>query len=241
MGEITNSQKTVNIVRGYKPQFLAKPFQSFLPKTFARNQQEAKIIQKEIDIFLEKKAIKPIPHNQAKFVSNFFLVKKKSGGFRPVINLRNLNQFIHTEHPTLETITSPRTILLKDDGIVTRNICRCVSHYASGRGSHGLCSFPVSRSVLPISMHAFRPKRCCKGLHINHEASCSQSKSSGLQVSSIFRCLDSCCSNKASMSKTISVFSKFSPEDRLQNKLEKSSLTPSQIKEWLALSSIQGA
>ena len=42
--KITNSQKTLNIVRGYRPQFLAQPFQPFRPKTFIRNQQEAKII-----------------------------------------------------------------------------------------------------------------------------------------------------------------------------------------------------
>ena len=59
-----------------------------------------------------------IPHNQVKFVSNFFLVKKKSGRFRP----RNLNQFIHTEHFTIETITNLRTMLLKDDWIVAIDI-----------------------------------------------------------------------------------------------------------------------
>ena len=120
--KITNSQKTLNIVRGYQPQFLTEPSQSFQPKTFVRNKQEAKIIQEEIDTLLEKEAMEPTSHNQAQFVSNFFLVKKKSGGFRPVINLMNLNQFIHTEHFTMKTITNLRTMLLKDDWIVTIGI-----------------------------------------------------------------------------------------------------------------------
>ena len=120
--KITNSQRALNIVGGYKPQFLAEPFQSYQPKTFVRNQQEAKIIQEEIDTLLEKEAIEPIPHRQAKFVSNLFLVKKKSGGFRPVINLKSLNQFVHTEHFTMETITNLRTMLSKDDWIVTIDI-----------------------------------------------------------------------------------------------------------------------
>ena len=138
-------------------------FQSFQPKSFIQNQQEAKIIQEEIDTLLEKEAIEAIPHNQAKFVSNFFLVKKKSGRFRPVINLRNLNWFIHTKHFTMETITNLITTLSKDNWIVTRYF-RCVFHYTSGSGVQGLCSFPVSGSDLPISVHAFRPKQCCKGL-----------------------------------------------------------------------------
>ena len=120
--KIMDSQKTLNIVRGYRPQFLAEPVQPFQPKTLVQNQQETKIIQEEIDTLLEKEAIEPIPYNQAKFVSNFFLVKKKSGGFRPVINLRNLNQFIHTEHFTMETITNLRTMLSKDDWIMTADI-----------------------------------------------------------------------------------------------------------------------
>ena len=120
--KITNSQKTLNIVGGYKPQFLAEPFQSFQPKTFVRNQQEARIIQEEIDTLLEKEAIEPIPHSKAEFVSNLFLVKKKSGGFRPVINLESLNQFIHMEHFTMETIANLRTMLSKNDWIVRIDI-----------------------------------------------------------------------------------------------------------------------
>ena len=94
-----------------------------------------------------------------------------------------------------------------------------MSHYISGQEIKGLCSFTVSGSDLKISVHAFRPKRCRKGFHNGHEASCGQSKSSRLQGSSIFRRLDSCCPNKAFMSKTVSVFSKFSSGARLHNKL----------------------
>ena len=120
--KITSSQKALNIVGSYKLQFLAKPFQSFQPKTFVWNQQEAKIVQEEMDTLLEKEAIEPIPHRQAKFVSNLFLVKKKSGGFRPVINLKSLNQFIHTERFTMKTITNLRTMLSKNDWIMTIDI-----------------------------------------------------------------------------------------------------------------------
>ena len=75
-----------------------------------------------MDTLSEKEAIEPIPHGQAKFVSNFFLLKTKLGGFRLVINLRNLNQFIHMEHFAMETITNLRTMLSKDDWIMTIDI-----------------------------------------------------------------------------------------------------------------------
>ena len=66
--KIMNSQKALNIVGGYKLQFLAEPFQSFQPKTFVRNQQVARNIREEIDTLLEQEAIESILHSQAKFV-----------------------------------------------------------------------------------------------------------------------------------------------------------------------------
>jgi len=40
-----------------------------------------------------------LPHS---FVSQLFLVEKKDGGQRPVINLKYLNQFVKTEHFKME-------------------------------------------------------------------------------------------------------------------------------------------
>ena len=83
----------------------------------------------------------------------------------------------------METITNLRTKLSKDDWIVAIDIS--VSHFTSRRGIQGLCSSPVSGSELPISVHAFRPKRCRKGFDRVHEvSSCGQSKNSRLQGSS---------------------------------------------------------
>ena len=39
-----------------------------------------------------------------------------------MINLKSLNQFVHTEHFTMETITNLRTMLSKDDWIVAIDI-----------------------------------------------------------------------------------------------------------------------
>ena len=42
---------------------------------------------------LEKGAIEMVQSCKGKFISNLFLVPTKSGGFRPVINLKPLNHF----------------------------------------------------------------------------------------------------------------------------------------------------
>ena len=41
---------------------------------------------------LEKGAISKVLHQEGEFLSQIFLVGKKDGGNRPVINLKNLNQ-----------------------------------------------------------------------------------------------------------------------------------------------------
>jgi len=51
---------------------------------------------------LEKQAIRVVQSDQRGFVSQIFLVPKKDGGHRPVINLRALNRFIVEEHFKME-------------------------------------------------------------------------------------------------------------------------------------------
>ena len=148
MGENYKQSKNSKYCWRIHTPVFSQTFSVFSTKTFVWNEQEAKIIQEEINNLLEKEAIKAIPHNQAKFVSNFFLVKKKSGGFRPVINLRNLNQFIHTEHFTMEAITNLTTILSKDDWIMIIDISDVyLTNYISKQGIQGLCSFAVSNQT----------------------------------------------------------------------------------------------
>ena len=54
---------------------------------------------------------------KSQFVSNLFLVKKKDRGNRPVINLKNLNQYIPHHHFKMESPQSLRDILKQGDFI----------------------------------------------------------------------------------------------------------------------------
>ena len=50
----------------------------------------------------EKGTIKKCTHVNDEFISNIFLEPKSNGGFRLILNLKNLNDFICTEHFKLE-------------------------------------------------------------------------------------------------------------------------------------------
>ena len=70
----------------------------------------------EVRELLGKGAITEVHNPQGGFYSNLFLVPKKDGGQRPVINLKALNSFIQTEHfkmDTLRDLVNPEDWLAK--------------------------------------------------------------------------------------------------------------------------------
>lgn len=113
LGKITQDKWVLSVMReGYQLDFLEKfPFIGVKEtKVSAKN---LSIYQKEIDSLLEKGVIIPVSVNNTLkgfYSTFFFLVKKKTGGLRPVINLRPLNKYlrkIHFNMNTLSTVLNP--------------------------------------------------------------------------------------------------------------------------------------
>lgn len=94
----------LNTITGYKFEFVSKPCQNSVPKVIEFSEEKAKIIDQEMIELLSKGAISLSEFENDQFVSNIFLVKKKNGKFRPVINLTELNKFIEYHHFKQETL-----------------------------------------------------------------------------------------------------------------------------------------
>jgi len=72
-------------------------------------------ISMEIKELLSKGAIRETTLSPKSFVPQTFLVEKKEGGQRPVINLKALNSFVKTEHYKMEGLhILPDLIQVKD-------------------------------------------------------------------------------------------------------------------------------
>ena len=86
------------IAKGYRLQFAMRP-PAFMEVLFSEARgQAAEVLHTEIQSLLEKKAIREVPLTQRRsgFYSRYFLVKKKGGGLRPILDLRALNRYLKT-------------------------------------------------------------------------------------------------------------------------------------------------
>jgi len=96
---ITQDQWVLNTVLGYQIDFVAMPHQEPQPTLPYYTSEQVTLKWEEISILLQKQAIQPVEcPSKRNFYSNMFLVPKKEGGQRPVINLKALNSFVHQEH-----------------------------------------------------------------------------------------------------------------------------------------------
>ena len=64
---------------------------------------------------LEKGAISKVLHQEGEFLSQIFLVGKKDGDNRPVMNLNNLNKFVTYQRFKMEGLHSLKYLLQNRD------------------------------------------------------------------------------------------------------------------------------
>lgn len=72
----------------------------------------------ETESLFQKGAILPQGYNSEGFYSTLFLVPKKNGEMRPVINLKQLNQWVETPHFKMEGISTLWDLLRAGDWMV---------------------------------------------------------------------------------------------------------------------------
>ena len=118
-GQLTTDPSVLDIIKGYRLRFKGHPHQFYHPITNPKSRKEFQAIKQEVNSLLSKGAIKQIPKSQAKFVSRLFTVPKKSGGLRPVINLKPLNQFLHLQTFKMEGLPDLKVLLEPNDFMIT--------------------------------------------------------------------------------------------------------------------------
>ena len=105
---MTHDKWILDVVKGYKIEFIGEPFQFHIPNSLNFSAIEYEAAQKEIEKFLQKQIIEKVNDNHLEntFYSNIFLRPKKDGSFRIILNLKNLNDFVSNHHFKMETLRS---------------------------------------------------------------------------------------------------------------------------------------
>ena len=99
---LTQDQWVLQTVAGYQLDLINAPCQTHMPHQIQTSTENATLITAEIAELLSKRAIVETLLSPDNYLSQIFLVEKKDGGQRPVINLKGLNQFVRQEHFKME-------------------------------------------------------------------------------------------------------------------------------------------
>ena len=98
------------------PPLSARPFQ---PSSYHPSSERYPALGHEISQMLEKQAIEVVPSVSPGYYSRIFMVSKASGGWRPVLDLSQLNDFMQVTHFKMETVASVRSSIKKKDFMAT--------------------------------------------------------------------------------------------------------------------------
>ncbi len=117
--KITKDQWVLSTIKGYRMEFHSMPCQVHKPHPPRFNKEQQVLMEKEVQKLLDKGAVvqlEVVP--QDSFLSTLFLVPKKDGGQRPVINLKCLNSFVVSPHFKMEGIQTFKSLVKRGDWLV---------------------------------------------------------------------------------------------------------------------------
>jgi len=105
---------------GCRLELVSPPVQRSLP--LASGTSRTNLVEEEIRKLLEKDAIRAVHHCPSQFLYRIFLVHKKDGSSRPVVNLRPPNQFMERSHFKMENLGMIRDLLKCSDWMASINL-----------------------------------------------------------------------------------------------------------------------
>ena len=129
------------MIKGFKIPLLS-PIQGNHPFQIHCPLEEAQIISQEVSNMLEKKAIVEVSSlPETTHFSQIFVVPKKDGGFRPIINLRKLNNHVPYEHFKMESLKDVKDLIQPGDFMAKIDLKDAFFHVPLARESRHLTAF----------------------------------------------------------------------------------------------------
>jgi len=102
---ITDDRQVLKNISGHHLELSSKPRLVMEPQIKNKEQRTDPKLDKEIQEFLDKKAIERAPNNPGHFSSMFGVPKKDSDRTRPVFNLKPLSRHVKLRKFSMDSIT----------------------------------------------------------------------------------------------------------------------------------------
>ncbi|MCG7869756.1 MAG: hypothetical protein JAY74_25725 [Candidatus Thiodiazotropha taylori] len=139
-GEITEDSWVLSVVKkGYKIPFISKPLLS--PTPIFLHQTESRSLEEEVNKLLLKGAVEMIKPEGPGFYSRIFLVPKKNGKLRLIIDLSRLNTFLEVQSFKMETANKVRQAIQPNDWAISLDLTDAYLHVPIHRQSRKYLRF----------------------------------------------------------------------------------------------------
>ena len=155
---IANDPYVLSIVaKGYRLRFTSPPLLRQTPWEIRSPQgpEEISGMREQITLMLQKNAITEVPPNSPGFYSNVFLIRKASGRWRPVIDLKNLNAHIHAPHFRMFTTNSVLSSVRKGDYVFKTDLQDAYFHVPIHPSSRKYLGFAFQNKVYQFQVLPF--------------------------------------------------------------------------------------
>ncbi len=148
--EITDDAYVLSIVkRGYVIPFKTPPCLTTKPVYFpVKDISHTSMLQSAVEELLGKRAVEIVEDQTSpSFYSRIFLVRKKNGKYRPVIDLSPLNKSIELEHFKMETQKTLRLAIRRDFWTVSIDLQDAYLHVPIRRSCRKFLRFALNNKV----------------------------------------------------------------------------------------------
>ena len=153
--EITDNKWVLSIVRnGFRIPFIKIPPLSSVP--IRMSQSSSPFLREEIENLLNKRAVERVQNPETpSFYSRIFLVPKKNGKFRLILDLSLLNRYIEKQAFKMETVKSVRQAMRLNDWAVSIDLTDAYLHVPIHRQSRKYLRFVHEDQVYHFSALSF--------------------------------------------------------------------------------------